>query len=122
LLHENVEYHHLLKDDLFEILKGEWAKEFNALLIGRDVDYAGRLNAFFLKEFAWIGYDQFDTGKCFSSRSSNSTETSIDTFVRLSPENVEDYSFPQNSIISKQQAWSIVREYIASLWLVGLSE
>jgi hypothetical protein len=48
LLNEDAEYHHLSKDEVLSLAEDEWAKESNALLIGRDEDCIGRLGAFFL--------------------------------------------------------------------------
>jgi hypothetical protein len=116
LVHEDAEYHHLSRDDLLAILEDEWEKEFNALLIGRDVDCLGRLGAFFLGDAASVYYEEFDTGRWLSSYGPNGG----DELVRLSPENAEDYCFLRCQLIDKAGAWYIVQSYVASLQVVGL--
>jgi hypothetical protein len=41
--------------------------------------------------------------------------------VRLSPHDCEDWSFQRKSLIDKTEAWEIIRRYITSLELTGLT-
>src|SRR5262249_52931666 len=111
LLHEDAEYHHLARVDLFDLLREAWAKEFNALFIGRDVDCLGRLGAFFRDESAYVAYEEFDTGRWLSSHNPSGAEGNGEEDVRLSPDNAEDYSFLRRLLITKTEAWAIVQEY-----------
>jgi hypothetical protein len=122
LLHEGAECHHLSKDELLGILEDEWAREFNALFIGRDVDCVGRLGTFFFGDTAYVCYEDFEMERWLCSRGPKDAVAGGDTLVRLSPENAEEYSFPRQSLITKAEAWVILRDYVASLQLTGLSE
>jgi hypothetical protein len=115
------EYHSLSKEDFLDLLDEEWARDFNGIFIGRDVDCIGRLGVFFYHSSAYVGYESFVSNDWWSSFDpSVCYEPNQREMVRLSPDDTQDWSFPRCSIIPKDQAWVIVEEYVNTKLLVNV--
>lgn len=121
LVFENWEMHELSGEDLLELLREEWAKDFNGLFIGRDIDGVNRLGVFFSDNRAFVGLENFvsDAFSCSYNPAARSA-ADWDEMVRLSPRDREDFSYRRCEIISKEQAWEMLEEYLLSGRVRGL--
>jgi hypothetical protein len=121
-VHENWEYHHLSRDDLLDLLRQEWARDFSAFLVGRDVECVGILEVFFLADMAYVSYVGFDGNRWLASTSPDPADPEQDEMVRLSPVDHEDFSFPRRFLVPKVEAWRVIQEYVSSLRVINLRD
>ena len=119
--YRNYEYHELTIGDLKEILEDEWSCEFNGIFIGRDRDCTGQLGIFFRADSAYVAYEDFDHQQWWCSYNLAACDAEDwNELVRLTPDDAEDFTFRKCSIISKQNAWQIVEQYLLTGSKAGL--
>lgn len=118
---DNLEYHHLSREEILKLLQQEWEKEFNGLIIGQDVNRIGRLIVLFYHEAGFVNYEDFENHLQWVSFDINQFNApDWDRLVRISPTNVDDFTFRKCSIISKEGAWSILTDYLNTGKISGL--
>lgn len=119
--YEECEYHGLSMEELKEFLQDEWSRDFNGMFIGRDVDCIGRLGIFFYEDKAYVGYEDFEKQQWVCSFDLDAcNRPDWDEYVRLTPDNTQEFSFLRCSIIPKSRAMQMVENYLASGRLEGL--
>ncbi len=113
--YEEYECHQLSKEELQEMFQDEWNREFNGIIIGRDVDCLGRLMVFFKDGNAYVAYEDFETQQWRCSYELEACERpDWDELIRLTPDDTQDYAFRRCSIIPKERALRIVESYLAT--------
>jgi hypothetical protein len=81
----------------------------------------GASECFFNHDQAYVCYEDFDTGQWRCSGGFMECDgPSSDEYVRLTPDDTQEYSFIRSSIIPKARALKIVERYLASGELDGL--
>lgn len=119
--YDEYEYHDLSRNDLLSILNDEWHQSFNGIIIGRDINCAGRLHVHFLDDTAYVAYEDFVNGEWKQTFDLKVCEEHAwDYLIRLSPDDAHEYSFPRCSLVPKQVARAIVDRYVDTGELDGL--
>lgn len=109
------EYLDFSLNELQVILREEWQREFNGLIIGPDIECRGQLFAFFWGERAYIAYEDFGTKEWKCSYDMQACERpDWNDLIWLAPDDAQDRPFRKCSIISKGHAWQIIQTFLAS--------
>jgi len=117
--HPYQQFNNLPRGEVDHILEREWEKSFNCISFERLG--ADTLWAIFQGDDAVVVHKrEIDQREMCSHNPVYDSAPDRDAYVRLSPDDEEDFSFPKRMVISKAAAKQLVDKYLNGLALTTL--